>query len=117
MKRELDLCRKILIFVADNGELKGPLKIDIKGYSIEEIAYNLELLEEAGFLKLVNGNSLNLLIWGSLSWEGNEYLDAIRNDRFWEKAKKQIKDKIGSASFSVLLLLLNEYAKSQLFSK
>lgn len=44
-------------------------------------------------------------IYASLTWDGHEFLDSIRNDNVWIKAKEGIKSKgleLGSVPFSVL---------------
>lgn len=115
MKRDLDLCREILLYIEEYGKPSEALEIDFKDYSDEEISYNLDLLSEAGYMELTTGSAEDKLVWGRISWDGHEYLAAIKDDKTWNKAKEHIKSKIGSASFSVLLQVLNEFAKRSIF--
>jgi hypothetical protein len=114
MKRDLDLCRKILLYVRTNAKMDSALDIKIENYLTEDISYNLKLLSEAGFLDLVGDNPHTCLVWGSLTWDGQDFFDAMGNDTHWNKTKKYIKEKVGSVSFSVFLTILNEIAKDKL---
>lgn len=37
-----------------------------------------------------------------LTWEGNDYLDAIRSESVWGETKQAISDSVGSVSFDVV---------------
>lgn len=37
-----------------------------------------------------------------LTWDGYDYLDAIRNEGIWEKTKKVIRDTVGSTTFALI---------------
>ena len=61
-------------------------------YDAQEINYNLDLMLQAG---LVNGKgswssggpiNYSVSIRG-LTWEGHDFLDAVRSDSIWDKAK------------------------------
>ncbi len=47
----------------------------------------------------------------SLTWQGHEFLEASRNDTFWNKAKEIVKSKCGALSFDVVKALLISMAK------
>ena len=47
----------------------------------------------------------------SLTWQGHEFIEASRNDTFWNKAKEMAKKKSGALSFDVLKALLIVMAK------
>lgn len=95
VKRNMELIRDLLIRIEADSEMDGTTEfyfdtseeIGLPAYSIEELSYNLRLLVTAGF---VDGGSSAILplIIRSLTWEGHEFLDNIRNDDIWNKAKQ-----------------------------
>lgn len=89
--------------------------ISFSSYSPKEILYSVEKLDEAGFinvriLKDLSGYS-NFFIF-SLTWEGHEFLDNIRNKDVWQDVKSSI-EKVGSVSLDIVA----ELAKSFLLKK
>ena len=93
MKRDMDLCRKIL-FTIEESEKMVIYNIDIEGYSLEQISYHCKLLNEAMLISDYNAqysnNSIYAFAVGQLTWEGHDYLDKIRNDTIWVKTKEII---------------------------
>ena len=88
MKRDLDLVRAILITAENSDE---PIGEDIL-LSIEpdakKMAYHLELMQAHGLINVtVKYDGLNktpyMLKLHSVTWEGYDYLDAIRSARVW----------------------------------
>lgn len=66
----------------------------LKAYPANQIHYTVERLIEASFIpnycfvRLINGATYKI---DSLTWEGHQYLDCIRNDAPWEKSILQSK--------------------------
>jgi hypothetical protein len=90
----MDLIRKILLN-AESGELNA----NISGIPNETIRYHQALAIEAGLLK---GNSFNYLenmsdvpsavnVLG-ITWEGHDFIDAVREDTNWQKVKSFLAD-------------------------
>ena len=52
----------------------------------------------------------------SLTWEGHEFLDAVRHETVWAKTKEVVKSKGGSVSFEVLKELAIQTFKSTFLS-
>ena len=46
-----------------------------------------------------------------MTWEGQNFLAAIRNEKVWERLKKAIREKGGSIPFEVLKELAIKYAR------
>ncbi|MGH0678668.1 DUF2513 domain-containing protein [Bacillus luti] len=103
MKRDMELVRKLLVLVEeqdDNSkELKIPSDIDRK-----TAVYHLNLLEQAGFTenKIFYADSSPMWIHSTLTWDGHEFLDAIKNDTVWNKLKQTIAEKGGNIPFEVM---------------
>ena len=92
MKRDMDLVRHLLLRI-EATELHGFVDFTVDGYDAEEINYNLDLMLQAG---LVNGNgswsfgdpiNYSVSIRG-LTWEGHDFLEAVRPDSIWHKAEE-----------------------------
>lgn len=97
MKRNMDLVKAILLRL----EMGDPLG-EIAGHSKQEIGYHVALLEDAGLIThepYVNTDvSAAILIDTRMTWAGHEFLDAPRNDSFWERAKAITMEKTGAFS-------------------
>lgn len=93
MKRDMDLCRKILLKIEEEF-VDVSLDLAIEGYSAEEIAYHCRIMHEAGLLASFEAqyasDQLNDFAVGPLTWEGHEFLDRIRDDSIWGKTKDVI---------------------------
>ena len=107
MKRNLDLIREILIKAeeADGGISDCDLVND--KYTIAEVAFNVELMRERGLIEAsIDHAGLNDKPYSvdidRITWEGYDYLDAIRSRKVWEKARQAISAAVGDTSLSVV---------------
>lgn len=118
MKRDMDLIRKILRSIdanEDEGAISG---MQIEGYSHEEIAFHVMLLDEAGIIraniecdegsKIPEGYAIY-----AISREGYAFLDAFSNERLWKKAQSMIGD-IGDAPIRLVIPLFMELIKARI---
>jgi hypothetical protein len=94
MKRDMDLIRKIILDIEEQPLEKygmGAASInEIEGYSKAEIMYHIRLLIEAGFVSAIDVSSHGdglAYTRPRLTWQGYEFLEAIRNDARWNKVK------------------------------
>ena len=108
MKRDMDLARRILMEIEKRPYTGADMDIQLEGSSDEEVTYHVMLLNEAGLIEAFNFSSHDGVSWkpARLTWAGNEFLEASRDDTRWEKAKAVMKDKGGGMSFEVLKQLL-----------
>jgi hypothetical protein len=114
MKRDMDLIRTLLLTIEAGEHGIVAKQIEIPGYTQEQINYHAYLLGEAG---LANTNDVTshgskspeALIY-SLTWEGHEFIDSIRENNIWNQAKDKI-SKVGGASLPVWTALLTELIK------
>lgn len=71
--------------------------IEVEGYNFKMVAYHCSILYEAGLISDYDGfyadNELQGFGVGSLTWEGHEFLDKIRDDTICNKTKAIIKEK------------------------
>lgn len=120
MKRDMELCCLILFKIEEEYKPTAIFNISISGYDSEEIAYHCNLLFDFGLISSYKptyaDNSLYAFSVGSLSWEGHDFLDKIREETVWNNTKKKIKenmlpmtlDVIKSISTSVISAMLKD---------
>lgn len=100
----MDVVRKILLTIADKSRLPANDEIDS-----DLLQYHLWVMQEAGLVDNFSrfgpegGVAKNSI---ELTWQGNEFLDAARNDSFWSKAKEIAINKTGSISFELVKAIL-----------
>lgn len=114
MKRNMDLCRDILIYVESLSFLSQPQKVAVDGFSEEEIQYHLKLLNQAGLIDAENkSRDTQKVRWRvhALTWQGHEFVEASRNKSAWDNAKSMIKDKGVGMAFDTIKALLIASAK------
>lgn len=92
MKRDMDLCRKILL-QREEDTRRVAYDFAVDGYDKETIRYHCNLLKQAGFLSKLSTDLGNKLSVGELTWQGHEFLDSIREDTVWHKTKDVIAKK------------------------
>ena len=105
MKRDMDLIRQILLEVESFDHWRQ-MGFDLCGYDEDEVYYNLDLLISCG---LIDGNVNRRKSGkprpevGQLTWEGQDFLDAIRSDSIWQKTKDHMKSKnLQSVPYEIL---------------
>ena len=116
MKRDMDLVRKLLL-AAESEEHGYVSKVEIPGYTEEQINYHAFLLGEAGLAKVANVTHNKsegpeaLLV--NLTWAGHEFIDSARENTIWNQARDKI-NKIGGATLPIWTALLSELIKKQI---
>lgn len=117
MKRDIDLVRKLLIYLEEKPNDKIVKDLELDGFTKEEVQYHFILMDQAGLIrceKSISSTTSDRVIRVypfSLTWQGHEFLEASRNDTFWNKAKEIVKSKCGALSFDVVKALLISMAK------
>lgn len=118
MKRDMDLVRKILISIEECETALGLMNNpEIDGHSGAQISYHISILNDA---RLLNATSTGSYDNGydefyniNLTWEGQDFVDASRNDTVWNKTKAKIKAYGTNIPFEVLLETLKTLAKAE----
>lgn len=117
MTRNLELIRDLLLAIEADPECGAVKCLVKKGYSEEEIGFHCYLLGDAGYAKVEDSSttedSYPQAIPLNLTWKGYEFLDAARESDRWKKLKSAL-NRVGAASFEVVLDLLKDYAKKEL---
>src|SRR5229473_2330977 len=112
----MDLIRDILLKVAADPELDGShFKVfdtsDFEGHSQQEIAYHIDLLFEADFVKGIATMDAPAPAISRLTWDGHEFVDNIRDPGVWKNVKERIKGLPSVAVTIVAQLALAEMKK------
>lgn len=90
MKRDMDLVRLILLFV-EQQDAGAVDKIVIDGYSPNVVYEHVKLLEEHNLISNCMFDIMGNVSVESLTWEGYDFLDKIRDDSRWHNIKSKIK--------------------------
>lgn len=112
MKRDMDLIRRIAIETA--ALPFGESLAGLEAVEVEEFGLHATWMEEAGLIKasimeFSSGEPPKVFIH-RLTWEGCEFVDAIRDDTLWAKAKREVI----APSMSFTFDLLKEWIKSEI---
>lgn len=106
MKRDFELIRKLLFYFEDKPDPQSVKCPEIEGYDGLTIKYHLLLMAQAGLIdyepELTKTGRIVRVIAFNLTWDGHEFLDAIRNDGTWNRIKTFIKEKGATLSFDVI---------------
>ncbi|NQE51859.1 DUF2513 domain-containing protein [Herbaspirillum rubrisubalbicans] len=94
-KRDMDLIRELLLkleaWQMEPGDVfsinPDDPEIAVDGYSGAEIEYHLALLREKGFINCPGSQPMFGITYAGLTWEGHDFLDAVRNPEIWSKTK------------------------------
>lgn len=113
MKRDWDLCRKILLKIEDDYIDTDIVNLTVEKYSKEEVAYHCNIMYEAGLISSFDSkyadNRIYLFHVGGLTWEGHEFIEKIRDESFFEKIKKEIKKNAVPLCFEGIKIFVTTY--------
>jgi hypothetical protein len=92
----MELIRKIMLDVEGSGNLQG----NVEGYHMDVLNYHKALLIEAGLLEGKSAMPLSLMptdipqavIIKGITWQGHDFLEAVRADTKWHKIKGFLAD-------------------------
>lgn len=94
MKRDMDLVREILLQIEKQYISTTIYDLEIQGYDMPTVAYHCKILYDAGLISDYKAQYADGDIYyfevGALTWEGNDYLDKIRDNSIWRKTKDTI---------------------------
>ena len=116
MECRLELIRAILLEVEKHQQPAKPIAVQARGYAPEQIAYHVQLLHEAGYVRAVDLSTPHELAWlvKSLTWKGHEFLRATRADAVWQQVLARLKDRGVDAPVDVIRRLAAQIGASLL---
>ena len=107
MKRDLDLVRSILIYVENAADEVDADDMATERWPIETVAYHVRLMAHHGLVDVsrdardMNGGTIELTVAG-ITWDGQDYLDSIREPKVWGRVKKTIAGTVRSTTLDVV---------------
>jgi hypothetical protein len=114
MKRDMELIRTLLLRSEDDKEAVKRAE----SYSVEERAYHVQLMVDAGLVEAKVARNADGAPIGAvttrLTWAGHDFLDAMRDDTVWKKAKEHVLKPGASWTFDLLKEWLKAQAKEKL---
>lgn len=120
MKRDLDTIRLLMeaFEKCPPGDMIQTITGEFPVSSKSEVFAHIQMLIDAGYLEgnvrvypdPPGGGSMHIK---RITWEGYDFLDAVRNNDVWEKVKRGAKT-AGSWTVGLLLELAKEEAKQRL---
>lgn len=125
MKRDLDRIREILL----QSEAADKSKFNIYSDKFSDFdRYQIELMEQAGFVKITRSENIKFggpyqslglarrvsSPYFEMTYEGHNYLDAIRNEGVWLKTKAVVAEEGGSLALEIVKSLALGFAKKQI---
>lgn len=121
MTRDWNIIREILSELETKPSNKHTLKLgDFPKEKKAEYSYNVEILMEAGLIhgsmSQTIGPNVNNFIASRLTWQGHEFLDAIRSDTVWEKTKQSFLKQGISMTFDLIKTVATDIAVGYLKS-
>jgi hypothetical protein len=118
VKREMELTREILMAVEAQPPVVSELHelATIPNWDPALVYGHAILLRDGGFFQkmdLLAGNPPRVYIT-DLSWEGHEFLSAIRSTTVWERLKRKVSEEGGAIPFAILKALAMKFAADHL---
>ena len=112
----MDLVRKILMAIEADPSGWAPSKLEIEGFTEDQVGYHVHIMIEAG---LVDGADVTSSSTRSpagmatmMTWDGHDFLDACRDESRWKTAKS-IAGKIGGVTIDVFKQVLTRLMLDQ----
>ena len=122
MKRDMDLVREILTSIEDSQvAIPGwdPQTLVVGALKPEaEVGYHVGLLQDAGYVTAIETTSMGrnhrTFLGVKMTWEGHEFLDAVRSDTVWAAVKQKAAEQGGSLPLEIVKMLANALLKKHL---
>lgn len=116
MKLDKDLVRDVLLKLEDDeGDPRALKDIEVPGFTREQVSYTIQKLSEADLVEAHNLSDFAGHDWRatSLTYEGHEFLDTIRDGKIWRETKR-IANEAGVYTLHALMQTAKAVVKSEL---
>lgn len=122
MERDLSLIRELLLRIKKMPDRGKGLDLNNEGYSKTTVIYNLGLAINVGLVDgtvgwLQGGSDRYIATVMSLTWEGHDFLDSVRQEDVWKKTQERAENaghKIAHISLDLVKEVAISVIKSQL---
>jgi hypothetical protein len=106
MKRDMELIREILKFVADTDSVTVDPHVFVSDDTPWPLVfYQVKILEQAGYIEAYVSNykhppqKAEII---ALTWQGEEFLFSIQDDTIWSRTKKTIGKALAAVPFDII---------------
>ena len=112
MQRDMDLVRKILLYIESKDDDAAIIEAPFDGYDEITFLEHYHLLFEAGLIRgetvcsTTTPERIVRVIPFGLTWAGQDFTNSIKNDGIWNKAKDTVSSKLSGLPFDVLKAVL-----------
>ena len=120
MKLNYNCIRDILFYVENNTTFeKNAINIENlteyfkDKYEVDTIYYHIQKIAQTNLVDSVTWSDDEPEDIFSLSWEGHQYLDSIRDDSIWESVSEKIKP-LKSVPLQMIVPIATEFIKQKL---
>lgn len=112
-KRDLDRIRLILLHLESGDSPDGWVWTRNDAFYRASDDYQFTLMEQAGFITGLNHRTLASVVPDrvSITYQGHDYLDAVRSEKVWAEVTKKLLPLGGSAAMEVVKDLAVEASK------
>ena len=119
MKRDMELVRKLLLFLEEKPDHVVLEKVELEGYDDLTIGHHLVIMYEAGLIEgepHVSTSSRRVIkVWPNhLTWKGYDFLSAARDESVWKKVKAKLASGAGDIPIALPKELLLATLRAQL---
>src|SRR5690606_27761433 len=91
--KDMGLIREILLAIEAKEDLH-PRELVLPDHDADEVGAHVDLLHRAGFIRgpdiLTNAKPYAQVLVIDLTWDGHEFLAALKTEGVWEKIKAQV---------------------------
>lgn len=106
MKRDMDLVRHILLRTEAAESEYDIDRLVTDKWSHAMVGYHVDLLAAHDLIDCrlsrdINGDITSGTVI-ALTWDGCDYLDAIRNDMVWARTKKAVSESVGATTLDIV---------------
>jgi hypothetical protein len=114
VQRDLDLVRRILLAIEEQGQPDGALELD--GVQYERVADHVAMLVDAGLLTAADATSADSpcdreFIAPALTADGHDFLAEVRDETTWSYAKAEIGDELKSSPLDSVGEMVQDVAR------
>lgn len=115
MKRDMDLIRRIMLRIEEKADLKHEI-MTIEGEDEERVGHHIDMLYKSGFIDGLRHQPMSspfgIVMVKDLSWDGHEFIAALRNDTVFGRLKETFTPaELSSTSLKVIAEVSLEMTK------
>lgn len=117
MKRDMTVVRQVLQAIAARESTHDFVPIDIEGVEPRVVSYHIKILVDGGYVDaeelMAMGDDFPSFLTATLTWAGNDLLDAIDSPKAWAAVRAKLGDQGLSAPVEIIKELATQFIRTQ----